>query len=84
MSASCNAAIMHTSLRFEHTHRRTVATRGSSITTQQWLRPRTQMLDVLYLLGTMAFFALMLGYVSFCERLRRVAVASDTDTERRA
>jgi len=29
------------------------------------------MLDVIYLLGTVAFFALMLAYVSFCERLGR-------------
>ncbi|MDB4898216.1 MAG: hypothetical protein JWN53_24 [Gemmatimonadetes bacterium] len=27
------------------------------------------MLDLLYLLGTLGFFALMLAYVSFCERL---------------
>jgi hypothetical protein len=29
------------------------------------------MTDLLYLLGTVAFFALMLGYVSFCERIAR-------------
>jgi hypothetical protein len=29
------------------------------------------MLDLLYLLGTLGFFALMLAYVSFCERLGR-------------
>ena len=27
------------------------------------------MIDILYLLGTVAFFGLMLGYVSFCERI---------------
>jgi hypothetical protein len=27
------------------------------------------MIDILYVLGTVAFFALMLGYVSFCERI---------------
>jgi hypothetical protein len=29
------------------------------------------MIDVLYVLGTVAFFGLMLGYVSFCERIGR-------------
>ena len=29
------------------------------------------MLDLLYLAGTIAFFGLMLGYVSFCDRLGR-------------
>ena len=42
------------------------------------------MLDVLYLLGTAAFFALMLGYVSFCERLASPEDAGATDTEKRA
>jgi hypothetical protein len=27
------------------------------------------MIDLLYVLGTVAFFGLMLGYVSFCERM---------------
>ena len=27
------------------------------------------MLDILYILGSVAFFALMLGYVAACERL---------------
>ena len=27
------------------------------------------MLDLLYILGTLAFFGLMLGYVSFCARI---------------
>jgi hypothetical protein len=27
------------------------------------------MIDLLYLLGTVAFFGLMLGYVAFCERI---------------
>jgi hypothetical protein len=29
------------------------------------------MTDTLYLLGTVGFFALMLAYISFCERLGR-------------
>jgi hypothetical protein len=29
------------------------------------------MMDLLYFLGTVAFFGLMLGYVSFCERIGR-------------
>lgn len=31
------------------------------------------MLDILYVLGTIGFFALMLGYVAGCERLGRSA-----------
>ena len=31
------------------------------------------MLDILFLLGTIAFFALMLAYVAGCERLGRAA-----------
>ena len=42
------------------------------------------MLDLLYLLGTVAFFALMLGYVSFCERLASPANASAAEAEKRA
>lgn len=42
------------------------------------------MLDMLYLLGTVAFFALMLGYVSFCERLAVPADTSGADSEKRA
>ena len=42
------------------------------------------MLDVLYLLGTAAFFALMLGYVNFCERLASPEDAGATNTEKRA
>lgn len=34
------------------------------------------MTDLLYLAGTVAFFALMLGYTAFCDRLGR---ASDAD-----
>ncbi len=41
------------------------------------------MRDVLYLLGTIAFFGLMLGYVEFCERLGRPAEASDKNSETR-
>jgi hypothetical protein len=37
------------------------------------------MADLLYLLGTAAFFALMLGYVAFCERLGRSAAEKDDD-----
>ena len=37
------------------------------------------MADLLYLLGTLAFFALMLGYVAFCERLGRSAAEQDAD-----
>lgn len=29
------------------------------------------MIDILYIAGTVAFFALMLGYVAGCERLGR-------------
>lgn len=42
------------------------------------------MLDLLYLLGTVAFFALMLGYASFCERLARPADASAAEAKTRA
>ena len=31
------------------------------------------MIDLLYLAGTVAFFALMLAYVGFCERIGRAA-----------
>jgi hypothetical protein len=34
------------------------------------------MVDVLYVIGTVAFFGLMLGYVSFCERIGK---SSDVD-----
>ena len=33
--------------------------------------PVTVMLDVLYVIGTLAFFGLMLAYVAGCERLGR-------------
>ena len=42
------------------------------------------MLDSLYLLGTVAFFALMLGYVSFCEHLAGAADSSAANTETRS
>ena len=42
------------------------------------------MLDLLYLLGTVAFFALMLSYVSFCARLAGAADANDAKSETRA
>ncbi|MEO5815546.1 MAG: hypothetical protein ABIT20_09735 [Gemmatimonadaceae bacterium] len=38
------------------------------------------MLDLLYLLGTMAFFGLMLGYIRFCERIGAPAADSTTET----
>lgn len=40
------------------------------------------MIDVLYLAGTFAFFALMLVYVRGCERLGRVAPASSAPEPR--
>ena len=42
------------------------------------------MADLLYLLGTVAFFALMLGYVAFCERLGRPTADSDSDSGARS
>ena len=40
------------------------------------------MIDVIYVVGTTAFFALMLAYVSFCERIGHAgeagAIAADT------
>lgn len=36
------------------------------------------MLDILYIAGTFAFFALMLGYVAVCERLGRPAESDVT------
>jgi len=39
--------------------------------------------DMLYLAGTIAFFALMLGYVSACARLGRTQGAKETDHESR-
>jgi presenilin-like A22 family membrane protease len=33
--------------------------------------PRTSMIDIVYILATVAFFALMLLYVRACERLGR-------------
>jgi hypothetical protein len=38
------------------------------------------MVDLLYLAGTVAFFALMLGYVAFCERLGRAGDTGDATT----
>lgn len=37
------------------------------------------MLDLLYLTGTVAFSALMLGYVSFCEHLAGAAGSAETE-----
>ncbi len=36
--------------------------------------------DLVYLLGTVAFFALMLGYIRFCERIGAPAADSATET----
>ena len=41
------------------------------------------MLDLLYLIGTVAFFALMFGYVVFCDRLERPPEAARDDAEKR-
>ncbi|MEP6729394.1 MAG: hypothetical protein ABJE10_02095 [bacterium] len=41
------------------------------------------MLDVLYVLGTIAFFALMLAYVAGCERLGRMSDADVVTKESR-
>jgi|tagenome__1003787_1003787.scaffolds.fasta_scaffold17216381_2 hypothetical protein len=38
--------------------------------------------DIIYLSGTVAFYALMLGYVAFCDRLGRTHVA-DSDHDAR-
>jgi hypothetical protein len=39
------------------------------------------MIDALYIAGTFAFFALMLGYVAFCDRLGRTSDATDKTHE---
>ena len=41
------------------------------------------MLDLIYIAGTIAFFALMLAYVAFCERLGRIDSSADAGSERR-
>ena len=41
------------------------------------------MIDLLYLAGTVAFFALMLAYVGFCERIGRASAADAVITEPR-
>jgi hypothetical protein len=41
------------------------------------------MLDLLYILGTIGFFALMIGYVSFCERIGRSDDARAMSSETR-
>lgn len=35
------------------------------------------MIDFLYIAGTIAFFALMLGYVAACERLGKRSASTD-------
>jgi hypothetical protein len=40
-------------------------------------------IDLLYLAGTVAFFGLMLAYVSGCERLGRAADRADGTEEQR-
>jgi hypothetical protein len=42
------------------------------------------MADLLYLAGTVAFFALMSGYVAFCERLGRSSDASTATGDTRS
>ena len=39
--------------------------------------------DILYLAGTVAFFALMLGYVAFCDRLGRAHGVTESDHDAR-
>jgi hypothetical protein len=39
--------------------------------------------DMLYIAGTIAFFALMLGYVAACARLGRMQEARETEHESR-
>ncbi len=41
------------------------------------------MIDILYVLGTLAFFALMLAYVAGCARLGRAADDTSSSSERR-
>jgi hypothetical protein len=41
------------------------------------------MIDLLYLAGTVAFFALMLAYVAGCERLGHAADRADGSVEQR-
>jgi hypothetical protein len=41
------------------------------------------MIDVLYVLGTVAFFGLMLGYVAFCARIGQSDEAKATAPETR-
>jgi hypothetical protein len=41
------------------------------------------MIDLLYLAGTVVFFALMLAYVAFCERLGQASDADVGTPERR-
>jgi hypothetical protein len=41
------------------------------------------MLDLAYILGTLAFFALMLAYVAGCERLGRSSDATSESQETR-
>lgn len=38
------------------------------------------MLDLVYVLGTVAFFGLMLGYIRFCERIGAPAADSTAET----
>ncbi len=41
------------------------------------------MLDLIYVVATVVFFALMLGYVALCEKLGRSASAAETPPEAR-
>lgn len=45
--------------------------------------PGTLMTDILYILATLTFFALMLAYVGGCARLGRVADDTAESKERR-
>lgn len=42
------------------------------------------MLDLVYVISTFAFFAMMLGYVRLCERLGRPVLPSDAAPDTRA
>ena len=42
------------------------------------------MTDILYIAGTIGFFALMLAYVSFCERLSPPETAANQPPESRS
>ena len=41
------------------------------------------MIDALYILGTLAFFAAMLGYVALCDRLGRIHATTEAEHDAR-